>query len=179
MSAFDPDTASQDVAFRLVADSFVRLFWRRELLDSTLEQLEQHGYQIVSLDAASWTREADMHRAMVEALDFPGYYGHNLNALNDCLRDVVAHDYGARADATGLVVVFTAYDVFARRCPEVAQAVLEIIAIRARAGALVGHRVCCLVQSDDPHICFDPVGARPVLWNDAEWIDSQRGNPRT
>ena len=34
--------------------------------------------------------------------------------------------------------------------------------------ALIGHRMICLVQSDDPSIQFDPIGATPVLWNDAE-----------
>ncbi|MFD9005044.1 barstar family protein [Streptomyces sp. NPDC059582] len=29
-----------------------------------------------------------MHRDVATAIDFPDYYGHNLDALNDCLRDV-------------------------------------------------------------------------------------------
>jgi hypothetical protein len=31
-----------------------------------------------------------------------------------------------------------------------------------------------LVQSNDPYIKFAPVGATPVAWNDAEWLDSKR-----
>jgi hypothetical protein len=32
----------------------------------------------------------------------------------------------------------------------------------------------CLIQSDDPHVRFERVGATPVAWNDAEWLDSRR-----
>lgn len=55
---------------------------------------------------------------------------------------------------------------------------LDIIAGQACAAALFGHRVCCLVQSNDPAIRFEPVGATPVAWNDAEWLDSTRQQDR-
>ncbi|MCC2313682.1 hypothetical protein [Cellulomonas xiejunii] len=45
---------------------------------------------------------------------------------------------------------------------------------RSGWAALVGGRFMCLVQSDDPQIGFQDVGATPVLWNDAEWAESRR-----
>ncbi|MGP4102252.1 barstar family protein [Nonomuraea sp. KM90] len=175
MSAFDPDSElSGDVAFRLMAASFVRLFWRHAVLDQAIDWLLAHGYQVVRLDASAWTREEDLHTAIAQALEFPDYYGRNPAALNDCLSDVTTFEYGARRDATGLVIVFTGYDKFAAYCPDVAQLSLDIIATQARTAALFGHRMCCLVQTDDPDARFDPVGAMPVLWNDAEWLDSNR-----
>jgi hypothetical protein len=36
----------------------------------------------------------------------------------------------------------------------------------------------CLVQSDDPQLSFQMVGATPVMWNDAEWLATKRG-PQT
>ncbi|MGW0435919.1 barstar family protein [Micromonospora sp. NPDC003197] len=179
MSAFDPDAdLSGDMAFRLVAPSFVRLFWRASVLETTVGALRDRGYQVVWLDASTWIREADLHHDIAAALDFPDYYGHNLDALNDCLRDVVTYDYGTRREATGLVLVFTSYDAFATRCPRVAQVVLDIFADQARSAALIGHRMCCLVQSNNPTISFDPVGAMPVMWNDAEWLASNRQQDR-
>jgi barstar (barnase inhibitor) len=136
--------------------------------------LRERGYQVVSLDASGWMQDADLHRDIADALDFPDYYGHNLDALNDCLRDVVTYDYGTSRDVTGLVLTFTGYDAFADRCPRTAQVVLDILADQARSAALIGHRICCLIQSNNPNIRFDPVGAMPVLWNDAEWLDSSR-----
>lgn len=118
MSAFDLHAElSGDAAFRLVAPSFVRLFWRTSVLDTVVATLREQGYQVVRLDASTWPSEADLHRDIAAALHFPDYYGHNLNALNDCLSDVVTYDYGTTPDATGLVLVFTGYDTFSRHCP--------------------------------------------------------------
>lgn len=47
------------------------------------------------------------------------------------------------------------------------------MASHSRAAALFGDRLMCLVQSNDPRINFDVVGAAPVLWNEAEWPESR------
>lgn len=175
MTAFDRDAAlSGALDFRLMANTPVTLFWRRAVLESTAEWLLAHGYQVVRLAAAEWAGEDDLHRAVAAALDFPDYYGHNLDALNDCLGDVAFREYGASEEATGLVLVLDDYDRFASTCPDTAWAVLDIFATQARRAALIGHRMACLVRSGDPDIRFRPVGAVPVMWNDAEWLDSAR-----
>jgi len=175
VSAFDPQSdLHHDLAYRLLANTFVTMFWRRALLEDTTAWLTAHDYQVVQLNASAWTTDEDLHRDIARALDFPAYYGQNPDALNDCLRDVVDYQYGARRDATGLFLVFTGYDTFAAHRPRSAQIVLDIIASQARNAALLGHRIGCLVQSDDPAIRFDAVGAAPVLWNDAEWLDASR-----
>ena len=125
MVAFDPEAdLSRDRALRLLTNTSVTLFWRARVLDETTAWLSDHGYQVVRVDAAHWTTEHDLHRGIAAALSFPDYYGRNLNALNDCMRDVVRHRYGWATSTTGLVLVFTSYDAFAKRCPGPAQAVL-------------------------------------------------------
>ena len=52
---------------------------------------------------------------------------------------------------------------------------LNIIADQARSAILVGNRIICLVQSNDPQLSIEPVGALPVMWNDAELLNSSRG----
>ncbi|QFZ18729.1 barnase inhibitor [Saccharothrix syringae] len=175
MAAFDPGAdLSGDRAFRLLTNTSVTLFWRPQILDETIAWLSDHGYQIIRVDAAHWSTEADLHRDIAAAFSFPDYYGHNLDALNDCMRDVVSQDYGWTPHTTGLVLVFADYDAFATRCPSPAQAVLDIMAEHSRSASLFGHRLMCLVHSNDPRIHFAPVGATPVMWNDAEWLDSKR-----
>jgi hypothetical protein len=173
MSAFNPDgdLRGDEGFLLLVSNSFVRLFWRAALFEQTVTWLRGHGYHVARLDASAWTREADMHRDIAALFGFPDYYGHNLDALNDCLGDFA---FGTDAGAAGFVLAFTGYDVFAAHCPREAQIVLDIVADLARRAMLTGHRVCCLVQSNDPEIRFEPVGAMPVLWNDEEWLDSRR-----
>jgi hypothetical protein len=150
------------------------LYWNRQVLAETTAWLSAHGYQITSLNAMTWSAEHDLHREIAGALHFPDYYGHNLDALNDCMRDVVSQDYGWAPNTTGLVLVFIGYDAFAARCARAAQVVLDMLAHQSRNAALLGRRLICLVQSDDPGIRFAPVGATPVAWNDAEWLDSTR-----
>ncbi|MFF4739931.1 barstar family protein [Streptomyces sp. NPDC001262] len=166
---------NEDLSLRLMSDTFVTLFWRRSLLEETTEWLREHGYRIVPLAAGNWSAEDSLHHDIAAALGFPDYYGHNLDALNDCLRDVACHGgYTDTPEGAGLVLVFNDYDQFAAKHSETAQTVLDIIAGQARQAAVLGRRVICLVHSNDPGIRFEPVGAMPVMWNDAEWLDSSR-----
>jgi hypothetical protein len=73
-----------------------------------------------------------------------------------------------------LALAFDGYDAFARRRPRTAQIVLDILADQARRAMLTGHRMLCLVRSDNPTIAFEPVGATPVLWNQSEWLVAYR-----
>lgn len=176
MAAWDRDAdLSRALDYRLVHNTFVTMFWRRSLLDDAVRWLAEHGYDVVTLDAGSWGSARDMFRGVARALDFPDYFGQNLDALNDCLRDVVSGDYGWRRDATGLVLVLTDFERFAALDRGTAQSMLDIVADRARGASLVGTRVICLVQSNDPRLAFEPVGAMPVLWNEAEWLAGERG----
>ena len=42
----------------------------------------------VILDGESILTRSDLHKALREGLEFPEWYGNNLDALNDCLGDV-------------------------------------------------------------------------------------------
>ena len=42
----------------------------------------------VQLSAAAWDTPQKAHEALAKALEFPAYYGHNLDALHDCLTDL-------------------------------------------------------------------------------------------
>ena len=166
---------AQSVDFRLVQDSFVTMFWRPSLLDETVDWLQAHAYEVVQFDAGSWTSDADMYGDVALGLCFPDYFDRNLDALNDCMRDVASAEYGWDAGATGLVIVLKAFDTFSGVDRRTAQSMLDIFANQARCAILMGHRIICLVQSNDPRLAFASVGAMPVIWNDAEWLNSMRG----
>jgi hypothetical protein len=167
--------ATHPVDFRLVKNTFVTMFWRSTLLDETISWLRSHAYDVVEFDTGSWASDADMYDAIASRLNFPDYFGRNLAALNDCMRDVASGDYGWNSDAAGLVIVLRSFDTFAAVDRRTAQIMLDIIADQARCAILIGNRIICLVQSNDPQLAFDPVGAMPVIWNDAEWLNSNRG----
>jgi len=166
---------SHALDYRLVHNTFVTMFWKKSILDDTVRWLAEHGYDVVTLDAGSWDSAGDMFRNVAQVLDFPDYFGQNLDALNDCMRDVVSGDYGWQGDSTGLVLVLTGFEMFAALDRRTAQVMLDILADRARGASLIGTRLICLIQSNDPRLQFEPVGAMPVMWNEAEWLDAKRG----
>lgn len=58
----------------------------------------------IHLSAASWDTPRAAHEALKEALSFPDHYGHNLDALHDCLTEIkdvklVIEDCGHPAQA--------------------------------------------------------------------------------
>jgi hypothetical protein len=112
-----------------------------------------------------------MHRDFHRTLKLP-HYAPNLDALAEFFDDIAAWDYVADRAATGLAFVFWHYDAFAAKEPRAAHAVLDLYASAARGGALLGHRMVCLVQTDDPELSFPPVGAtrvdEAIGW---PWID--------
>lgn len=176
MATWNADAeTTHSVDFRLVHNTFVTMFWRSSLLDETVDWLRSHAYHVVEFDAGSWASDADMYDDVALGLNFPDYFGRNLDALNDCMRDVASADCGWDADATGLVIVLKAFDVFTAVDRRTAQIMLDIFADQARRAILIGHRIICLVQSNDPQLAFDPVGAMPVVWNESEWLNSKRG----
>lgn len=172
----DSPAASDPIERELIHDPYITMFWDPALLDDAVGRLRSRGYDVRTADAAEWTDPQAMHRALASLLDFPGYYGNNLDALNDCLSDVAYGAYGMDASATGLVVVLVHFDRFVATHAEAAFALLDIFAVQARAAALHSRPMVCLVQSDDPELSIPPVGARPVMWNGAEWLRARRGH---
>lgn len=175
MPAFDPDVLlTHPLDFRLIVNGPVTMFWRTSILDEACTWLANHGYLLVHAEAGDWREAQDMHRELAFLLGFPDYYGSNLDALNDCLGDVAAYEYGDSPESAGLVLVLSHFDAFTRAEPGTAQALLDIFASQSRSAALLGHRMMCLIQSDDPKLHLEPVGATPVMWNDSEWLDANR-----
>jgi RNAse (barnase) inhibitor barstar len=117
---------------------YVRPFLEVVVLDAVAASLRARGQRVVRLDASGWTEDADLHREIAAALDFPAHYGANLDALNDCLGDLDVGD--------GLALAFIGYDAFAAHRPDTARIALEIIGAHCAAAATHGRHLSCLVQ---------------------------------
>lgn len=136
----------------------VALYGPAERLRRHVAALESYGYRCPAFDCGEWSSEADMHEAFAARLEFPSYYGRNLDALNDCLSDIDI------PEAAGVALVLWRFDRFARLPAVRAWDVLDVIASASWVHRLYGRRLLGLVQSDDPELHFAPVGARPVMW---------------
>ena len=122
----------------------------------------------VPFDVAEWNDLATMHDEFKSKLNFPDYYGKNLNALNDCLSDVEIPD-----DA-GFALAFAHFDSFVAAQPTVAAALLDILANNSRRAMLLGKRLIALVQIDSPDFRTGLLGTMTGNWNGREWLDSNR-----
>jgi len=159
----------EQLDWRLLERGAIALYYKGSVLAQDITWLRQHGYTIHELDAAIWTNAASFHADVKRVLNFPAYYTANLASWVDSLAELEVPAQG------GLVLVFRRYDVFARAEPKLAQTILDSIETTSRRFLLTGRRLLALVQSDDPRIRFERVGALPVTWNPREWLDEDRG----
>src|SRR5262245_57786464 len=108
--------------FELVRESPVTLYRSRGVLAEHLAWLRRHGYVIHEFDCSGWSSEEEFHDAALRTLGFPGYYGRNLAAFNDCLCGI------AVPEENGTDLAFRSFDVLHRISPERAWHILDIIA---------------------------------------------------
>jgi RNAse (barnase) inhibitor barstar len=157
-----------DAGFELLRLSPLTRFADPAMMAEEVRDLEADGYHCVTLDCAAWAGEADFHTAAATALSFPDYYGHNLDALNDCIKSI---DVGGHR---GLVLVFTHWEAFARVAGDRAWHVLDIIACASRFRLVYGERLLALVHVADPELQFEPVGRVGVVPSQREWRRNAR-----
>lgn len=155
--------------WKLLERGAVALYYKGSVLSQDLAWLRSQRYVIHELDAVAWKEPGNFHDAVRSTLSFPAYYGRNLASWIDCVAELGVPDEG------GMAIVFRRYDAFARSQPQFAQTILDSLETTSRRFLLTGRRLLALVQSDDPRIRFERVGAMPVTWNPREWLDSDRG----
>jgi RNAse (barnase) inhibitor barstar len=155
--------------FQLLQSSAVTLYHKNSILSQDLAILQQVGYRVYTLDATTWQSVADFHAAAKREFEFPDYHSPNLAAWIDCLGDLDVPAEG------GAVIQLRHFDAFARHEPQFAHTLLDSIESASRRFLLFGYRLLALLQSDDPRIRFERIGAVPVNWNPREWLDVDRG----
>lgn len=163
MAAFGTDALTQHpLDFDLARDGGVALF-RLDRLDVALGQLTALGYaeRRVTLFQAD---ERTMHRRFQEQLNFPDHFGHNLAALDECLGDVAAGEFGWDAASAGLVVAVFGFHDLAGRDPELAQELVDSLVRTSREGLLFGHRVLWLLEAGSVEVNLQPVASRCRPW---------------
>jgi barstar (barnase inhibitor) len=177
MMAIFGDSPCNELDYQMLQDGGVCLYRSRPYLEEDIDRLVQRGYLVYRLDCTTWTSEAAMHESLRSVLRFPEYYGKNLNALSDCMTDLVVPEQG------GVAIVFDSYDVYTRgpgsshasHEQTAAGAILSIMASASRVMLLTGRRLVILVQSDDPRIQFSGLGSISAQWNRREWLNKDRG----
>ncbi|MFF3102451.1 barstar family protein [Viridibacillus arvi] len=150
----------------LIQNGSIILYWDTKILERNLKQLERDGFEIYSFDCALWNEE-NFHEELASTLNFPDYYGKNLDAFNDCLSDIVPK-------RTGIILTFKNYDIFTKRYPDIAYDILDIIQLNAWRNLIEGNVLMGFVQSNNGNFSMPPVGGMSPEWNSDEWLDKNR-----
>lgn len=166
MSVFKRPTTPEDRAqldWSILSHGPVAKYQDRTFLDQDLEWFRGNGYTVHLFDCARWTSEEEFHIEIEQTLNFPGYYGRNLDAFHECIVcDTDVPDEG------GMVLAFLSFDQFSGKFPRTARYMLDAIAIASRSFSLTGQRLIALVQLD-VDVEFDyVVGGTGIGLNDAE-----------
>jgi len=147
----------------------VVLYHKQQVLAEHAAWLVREHYQLRELDAYGWKDARAFHEDVKRVFQFPSHYTSNLASLVDALAELEIAPGGA------LAVQMRRYDRFVKVEPHLAWSVLDALETTSRRLLLTGRRMLTLVQSDDPRIKFERVGAMPVNWNPREWLDADRG----
>jgi RNAse (barnase) inhibitor barstar len=169
MSAFANDPSEwQRLDWSLLQNSPIALYHSTNVLDKDIAWLKKNGYVVRSSSSECWESAMALLLALGKTLSFPEHFGGNLDAFNDCLSDLEIPQDG------GFVLVLREFEQVATSFPAEAHAILDILASNSRRFSLTGQRLITLVQSNNPEIQFQPVGATPVQWNPREWLAAKR-----
>ena len=165
----DSPTDRERLDWQLFQNGGVVLYHKHQVLAEHTAWLVREGYQLRELDAYRWKDAASFHEDVKRVFAFPSHYANNLASLVDALAELEIPAGGAA------LVQIRRYDRFAKVEPHLAWSVLDALETTSRRLLLTGRRLLTLVQSDDPRIKFERVGAMPVNWNPREWLESDRG----
>jgi RNAse (barnase) inhibitor barstar len=153
----------RDAGFELLRLSPLTRFADPAMMAEEVRELEADGYRCVLLDCSAWASEADFHTEVASSLEFPDYYGRNLDAFNDCLSSIKL------GECRGLVLVFSHWETFAPIAGDRAWHILDIIACASRFRLVYGDRLLALLHVADPQMQFEPLGRVGVVPSQREW----------
>jgi hypothetical protein len=170
----------QRLDWQILRDGGIALYWRQEYLAADVQWLAAQGYDTYEFACEQWTSEDDMYSDVERVLRFPDWWGpewgHNFDALVDCLRDLPIRTDG------GAVLVFYKFDVCASGFGAVmmhsgcskAEVLLDVMARACHYLLLNGKRFIVLVQTENPNIQIGSLGGVSPVWNRREWLNKNR-----
>jgi hypothetical protein len=153
---------TDDLDWQLVRNGPITLFRDPDAYLAAVLTLADGGYQVTPFDAARWVDKTILLDDLATSFGFPDHFGHNLDALDDCLGEVARYEYGADPAAVGSVIAIDRIDALAAIDRRLVQTLLDILAHTSRTAMLHGHRLLVIASTADPELRFDPVGATPI-----------------
>ena len=151
----------------------VALYRNTTFLGEDIAKLESEGFDMRTLDASRWDEVVALHNDLKTTLELPDYYGENLNALSDCMQDLVIPDDG------GMAIVIRDYDAFSNRFADYALGFLDVLTRGSRFLQIFGKTLLVIVHTNDANASFERLGATSAVWNSREFVRKNRGDAET
>jgi RNAse (barnase) inhibitor barstar len=145
----------------------VSMYFKNGILDEDAQWFLDNRFQVIDINTVSWTKK-NAHRKVKLALNFPDYYGENINAFDDCLSDMKDKRY------RGLVIIFRNFDSFLNEDKILATQILDSISCMSRVWLISDYKLISLIQSIDPDLVLPKLGGIVPSWNGGEWLDANR-----
>lgn len=167
-SNWEPNRLDEEI----LRDGAIGMYYSVDILEEDIKNLQGFNYKIIDINVSDWTSKT-IHPNLEHSLDFPDYYGRNLDAFADCLDDMYDKKY------TGLLIVFRHFDKLIEQDKSESKGILDVIARISRQWMISGQRLLCLIQSDNPDLEIDKIGGYHLTWNAAEWFSDKRKRGQT
>jgi RNAse (barnase) inhibitor barstar len=160
---------NEDISISFLYNSPITMFYNINYFNETIKLFKLKKYEIYNFDTKKWISKESFHYDISKILNFPVYYGNNLEALNDCISDLY------NPEIEGIIFILNNYDCFNHKLKELSNSFLDILADNSRKYLLVNMKLIIFIHSNDPKLYIEPVGKVPILWNIKEFLDKSRG----
>lgn len=151
----------------ILKDGPICKYYKNAILDEDVNWFIENRFDVFDIDVKNWNNK-NFHKYLKSHLNFPDYYGENLDAFDDCLSDMFNPKYN------GVVIVFRQIDEFLNNDYNSAIAILDIIAKESRVWLIDGQKLIALIQSKEPNLELPELGGTSPRWNSTEWMNDSR-----
>lgn len=151
----------------ILKDGPICKYYRNSILDTDVNWFWENKFDVYDINVNKWNK-INYHEKLRSSLNFPDYYGGNLDAFKDCIGDIHNPRY------SGVVIVFRQFDQFLNNAGKSAETILDIISVESRLWLLNGQKLIALIQSNNPNLELPKLGGASPNWNASEWFDDDR-----
>lgn len=150
----------------ILRNGSVSLYSKTEALKEDIDWFRSRGYKVYTIDCKEWNSLEDFHQSVSLNLEFPSYYGRNMDAFSDSICELKFGNH------TGILIVLLHYNLFVEKFPKQSFYVVDDISSASRRYLIEGLKLIALIETEDYNLSIPLVGASPVCWNLREKFSS-------
>ncbi len=160
------DSKKYQITSELLEDSAVKFFYKTEIFQKYIQSILNEGITVFSFDAEKWTSVDIFYSELSGKMNFPHYFGKNLDALNDCLSEMCGEKFA---------ICILNYEFFWNTYPREAKILLELIQSNCWHSLKIDSVMLALIQVNIPDFIPPKLEIFSAYWNKMEWSNKSRG----